>query len=93
MRIETTKYIKGNTLCVLMVTDDGPPSPISVNLHGHPATDLGELAEGEFVLSHNSLHLMSVLLGLGLAEDTGRRCSYGYVSGVPILKLTEGVTR
>jgi hypothetical protein len=91
--IETTKYKVGKTLCVLLVTDDGPPSAISVNLHGHPSTDVGELGEGEFVLSHNYLYMLPELLESGLVEDTGRRCSYAYVTGAPILRLTEGVAR
>lgn len=93
MMIETTKYTKGKTLCVLLVTDNDPPFPISINLHGHPSTDVGGLAEGEFVLNHNHLHMLEDLLESGLVEDTGRRCSYGYVAGAPILRLATEVSR
>lgn len=91
-KIETTKYVKGKTLCVLLVTRGGPPFPMSVNLHGHPDTDLtGPLEEGEFVLKHDLLNsaVLEEVLEAGLVEDTGKRCSYGYVTDALILRLAE----
>jgi hypothetical protein len=89
MKIDTTRYPdKGNGLCVLLVTSDGPPFALSMNLHGHTSTDLAGLGEGEFVLRHDiDQGVVAELMAAGLVEDTGKRCSYGYVTGALILRL------
>jgi|10_taG_2_1085330.scaffolds.fasta_scaffold41701_6 hypothetical protein len=77
------KYRDNNALAILLMSDEGPYATLSIN------TD-EELGDGEFVVNHDvsrNNSLMDSLLSCGAFEDTGRRVSYGYVTGQPVWRL------
>lgn len=91
VEIITSFYPHGGGLAVTGMSDEGPYT-FSVNLYGHPSADVGELADDEFVLNHDLLSDwfapgLKKLLGSGLFEDTGRRCSYGFCQDIPIWRV------
>ena len=89
VEISTDKYRHGGGLCVRGESLMGP-YVFSMNLYGHPSTDVCSLGKYEFVLSHDILNIPGAekeLMDSGLFEDTGQRCGYGYCSNVPIWRV------
>jgi hypothetical protein len=80
-------------IAILIDCEEGPYCKLSVNLSYCDPFAGGKLQFGEFVVAHNAPPaLLEALLTAKYPwfEDTGRRVSYGFVTGSPVLRLTPG---
>jgi len=92
--LAVTKYRAGGSPCVAIVDRHGDVFGIlSINLYGHPDTDLIGLEDDEFVLNHDFLsgigkQYVGMAVRSGLVSNTGKTCGYGFCNDIPIMRIT-----